>query len=111
MTLRNRLWAHSSGRRLTRISLVKLRPYSSKNVDILDKDVNNYIRKSPHEHVLLRPGMYIGSVELTELETWVYDSVHSKMEKKMLTVSPALIKVYFTFNIERNRIKDFYAGV
>ena len=52
-----------------------------------------YERKSPVEHVLLRPGMYIGEVEFKSSETWVYNNNIGAMEKQIISYSPALIKV------------------
>ena len=52
-----------------------------------------YERKSPIEHVLLRPGMYIGEVEFKTSETWVFNDLLNTMEKQTVTYSPALIKV------------------
>lgn len=52
-----------------------------------------YERKSPIEHVLLRPSMYIGEVEFKTSDTWIYNDDLKCMEKTTLTYSPALIKV------------------
>ena len=54
----------------------------------------DYERKTPLEHILLRPGMYIGQTELATLDTYVYDKKGSKMEKEKLSVSPALLKIF-----------------
>jgi hypothetical protein len=62
--------------------------------DILPDDIN-YVRKTPHEHVLLRPGMYVGEIDPIEKETWVYNSNKKVMERKRLMVSSALIKVLY----------------
>ena len=65
---------------------------------------NTYERKTPIEHVLLRPGMYIGEVESKESETWLYDSTKNVMSKELVSYSPALLKVCsidcFDFEIE-----------
>lgn len=79
-----------------------------------------YERKTPHEHVLLRwvwrsifpynfiiyililcllfrfhrPGMYLGQIEPSAMETWILDSDQGRMTKKVLKYSPALTKVY-----------------
>ena len=53
-----------------------------------------YERKSPIEHVLLRPGMYIGEIEIKTADTWVYNAESKLMEKKSLTYSPGLLKVF-----------------
>lgn len=51
------------------------------------------------EHVLKRPGRYLGSIKPHTAETWVVrqDSsaaFHDKMEKRELTWSPALLKMF-----------------
>lgn len=35
---------------------------------------DKYVKLDPREHVLMRPGMYIGSLEQDEITTWVYDN-------------------------------------
>ena len=40
-----------------------------------------YQKKTPLEHVLLRPDTYIGSVEYVQQEMWVWDSDKNKMAK------------------------------
>lgn len=52
-----------------------------------------YQKKTPAEHVLLRPGMYVGQVEPMSVGTWIYDSNVQRMVKKTISYSPALIKV------------------
>ena len=56
-------------------------------------DEHNYVRMSPLEHVLLRPGMYVGQIDPSREETWIYNEKKFCMEKTKLFVSPALIKV------------------
>ena len=57
-----------------------------------------YERKTPHEHVLLRPGMYVGQVEPSTSEMWVYNHEHVEappvMTKQKVTYSPALLKIF-----------------
>ena len=53
-----------------------------------------YERKTPLEHILLRPGMYIGQTELASMDSYVYNSKLRRMEKKKLSVSPALMKIF-----------------
>jgi hypothetical protein len=73
--------------------------------------LDTYEKKTPHEHILLRPGdvcvqagffvltllcggMYIGQVEASKIDTWIYNDRSQLMEKKQLLYSPALIKVF-----------------
>lgn len=55
---------------------------------------NGYERKTPHEHVLLRPGMYIGQMESSVSDTWVYDAATRQMQKRNVHYSPALLKIF-----------------
>jgi DNA topoisomerase II len=52
-----------------------------------------YERKTPIEHILLRPGMYVGQISPALLNTWVYNEKSMKMEKSNIYFSPALVKV------------------
>lgn len=47
---------------------------------------------SDREHVLCRPGMYIGAVSLTEKEQWLYDKETGKFHFGKVNVVPALLK-------------------
>lgn len=44
------------------------------------------------QHVLLRPGMYLGAVTKTQREQWIFDSTDSKFKFKQVEVVPALLK-------------------
>jgi len=44
------------------------------------------------EHVLLRPGMYLGSVSLTEFEKWIYSKEDNKFHFGKIQLVPALLK-------------------
>ena len=67
-----------------------------------------YERKSPIEHILLRPGMYIGQIELSQADTWLLDSNDRKMKKDNLIYSPALLKLFdeIIVNAADNRHRD-----
>ncbi len=71
----------------------------SKNVDstaasesaaIADK----YKKLDAREHVLTRPGMYIGSIEEDTYDTWVFDHESKKMIKKQIKYIPGLFKIF-----------------
>ena len=62
--------------------------------DKAPKAGDEYERKTPHEHVLLRPGMYIGQVAPSASDAWVYNSEAKAMVKKSLHYSPALLKLF-----------------
>ena len=54
-------------------------------------DAEKYDKKSPREHVLLRPDTYIGDIEPTEESMWVYND---KMEKKIIKYTPGFLKTF-----------------
>lgn len=58
------------------------------------KEWSQYERISPIDHVLLRPGMYIGSTMWSKDDHWVYDGVSNTMKKIKVSLCPALLKVY-----------------
>ena len=51
-----------------------------------------YQKLDQREHVLVRSGMYIGSVEKHLEEMWVYN--RDKMHKKMVEYSPGFLKIF-----------------
>ncbi|TDH66691.1 hypothetical protein CCR75_001585 [Bremia lactucae] len=73
-----------------------------------------YQKKSPLEHVLLRPGMYIGSVETTRDTMWMASNgselLNDKLRMKPQTVEyvPALYKIFdeIIVNAVDNKVRD-----
>lgn len=60
-----------------------------------DASLQNKYKKLDHrEHVLSRPGMYIGSIEEDTYNTWVFDSESKKMIKKEIKIVPGLYKIF-----------------
>ena len=58
-------------------------------------DIASTYRKLDHRaHVLLRPGMYVGSVEPDTCNTWVYDATADKMVFRQIQYIPALYKIF-----------------
>tara|TARA_B110000261_G_scaffold132212_1_gene148575 strand:- start:763 stop:4203 length:3441 start_codon:yes stop_codon:yes gene_type:complete len=53
-----------------------------------------YVKMNPEQHVLARPGMYVGSMEKDEFNTWVLDDSNEKMIKKNIKYVPGLYKIY-----------------
>ena len=51
-----------------------------------------YQKKSQLEHVLHRPGMYIGDIEPITAERWIFQD--SRFTKKLITFSPGLYKIF-----------------
>lgn len=62
----------------------------AENEAIADK----YQKLEQRQHVLARPGMYIGSIEEDTYDTWVYDSTTSKMVKREIKYVPGLFKIF-----------------
>ncbi|PNH00501.1 DNA topoisomerase 2, partial [Tetrabaena socialis] len=56
-------------------------------------DAGSYQKLDHREHVLLRPGMYIGSVEPEVQRVWVYDTDTCKMCLRDVNYVPGLFKV------------------
>jgi DNA topoisomerase-2 len=53
-----------------------------------------YQKLTQHEHILKLPDTYIGSVELDNLEVYVYEPIEKKIRKKFITYVPGLYKIY-----------------
>ncbi len=53
-----------------------------------------YKSMTQYEHILHAPDTYIGSVENTELETWVYNDEEEKMEFRNIKYVPGLHKIF-----------------
>jgi DNA topoisomerase-2 len=53
-----------------------------------------YVKKTQIEHVYDIPDTYIGSIENTELETWIYNESIDKMEFRNITYIPGLYKIF-----------------
>jgi DNA topoisomerase-2 len=53
-----------------------------------------YQKKTPLEHILLRPDTYIGSVEPLREEQWVWDAAEEHMVRKEIQYVPGLFKIF-----------------
>jgi hypothetical protein len=49
---------------------------------------------SQHEHVMKRPGMYIGSMEFETALRWVWDEATARPVRKEVSFTPAMLKVF-----------------
>ncbi|KAJ2760467.1 DNA topoisomerase 2, partial [Coemansia nantahalensis] len=67
-----------------------------------------YQKKTPVEHVLLRPDTYIGSVEPVDEELWVMDTATGRMVQRKLHYTPGLYKIVdeILVNAADNRSRD-----
>ena len=53
-----------------------------------------YTKLTAHEHILKRPDTYIGSIEHTEMEMWVWDTDLEKMVLRNVKFVPGLYKIF-----------------
>lgn len=53
-----------------------------------------YVKLTQTEHILLRPDTYVGSVEPVTEPAWVLDDDEGRMQKRDVTYSPALMKLF-----------------
>lgn len=59
--------------------------------DLISK---KYQKKSDREHILDNPDTYIGSIELNNTKTYVYDNQEKKIIEKEITYIPGLYKLF-----------------
>lgn len=60
----------------------------------MKKIEDKYKQLSETEHILLRPGMWVGSVSEEERQVFIYDSDENKMTMKDIRYSPAMLKLF-----------------
>ena len=67
-----------------------------------------YQRLTPHEHVLARPGMYIGSPSVVTKSTWLYDDETQRMVWRSVQFNSGLYKIFdeILVNALDNRQRD-----
>ncbi|XP_069949301.1 DNA topoisomerase 2-alpha isoform X3 [Cherax quadricarinatus] len=67
-----------------------------------------YQKKTQLEHILLRPDTYIGSVEFTTEQMWVYDMELEKIVQKEISYVPGLYKIFdeILVNAADNKQRD-----
>lgn len=53
-----------------------------------------YQKKTQHEHILLRPDSYVGSIEQTNTNFWVQHENAKKFIQKDIVYTPALYKIF-----------------
>ena len=93
-------------------SIVSSKDSGEKNDTSLTKMTveEQYIRKTPLEHILLRPGMYVGPVErLPPSALWIAACKNKewKLERKEASLIPALSKIFdeILVNASDNRLR------
>ena len=53
-----------------------------------------YQKKTQLEHILLRPDTYVGSIEETTKQMWIYDDASEAIVLKTITFVPGLYKIF-----------------
>lgn len=73
-----------------------------------DPEEEIYQRLTPHEHILARPGMYIGSPSLTTQSMWLYDDSSQCMVRRSVKFNSGLYKIFdeILVNALDNRQRD-----
>lgn len=59
----------------------------------MKKIEDKYKQLSETEHILLRPGMWVGSIKVEEKDTFIYNYKTGKFEMKIVNYIPAMLKV------------------
>jgi DNA topoisomerase II len=54
------------------------------------EDLTKWQKKTPIEHILLRPDSYVGSTEASTEKLWLFNSSKGRMELKTVTFVPAM---------------------
>ncbi|EPX74519.1 DNA topoisomerase II [Schizosaccharomyces octosporus yFS286] len=69
---------------------------------------SQYQRLSPREHVLRRPDTYVGSIDRTTSNMWVYNSESQKLEYREVNYVPGLYKIFdeIIVNAADNKVRD-----
>lgn len=69
---------------------------------------SQYQKLSQLEHILKRPDTYIGSIERTESNLWVFDSETKSMVHKTVSIVPGLYKIFdeILVNAADNKTRD-----
>lgn len=67
-----------------------------------------YQKKTPLEHILLRPDTYVGSIEKITQPMWVYDQATESMVNRQVTYVPGLYKIFdeILVNAADNKQRD-----
>ena len=53
-----------------------------------------YQKKTQLEHILLRPDTYVGSIEETTKQMWIYDDASEAIVLKTIAFVPGLYKIF-----------------
>jgi len=59
-----------------------------------EKELGKYQKMSDKEHILKKPDTYIGSIDMTQTETYVYNAETSSIVQREITYIPGLYKLF-----------------
>lgn len=81
---------------------------NSKSLSLKEEMEQEYEKKDPVEHVLLRPDTYIGSVQTETRKMWIYDEEVKKIIYEEITFVPGFFKIFdeVLVNARDHQIKD-----
>ena len=69
-------------------------PSKKENVSNDDSVENRYKKFTQIEHVLARPGMYVGDIATITSEQWILDTKGEKIISKFVTWNPGIYKIF-----------------
>jgi len=101
----------SSGKPLVEIendSLMQLDGPSEPKAKTKKTATEIYQKLTQLEHIIKRPDTYIGSVERTDQQMWVFNKETSQMEKRTVSFVPGLYKIFdeILVNAADNKQRD-----
>ena len=83
-------------------------PAESRPAKKANSATEQYQKLTQIEHIIKRPDTYIGSVEVTEQQMWVFNSDTSEMELRKVNFVPGLYKIFdeILVNAADNKQRD-----
>ncbi|KAM7530082.1 hypothetical protein LguiB_033492 [Lonicera macranthoides] len=73
---------------------VPLQTSNNANIPTRKTIEETYQKRSQHEHILLRPDTYIGSIIKNKQNLWIYDETTKSMINRPVTYAPGLYKIF-----------------
>ena len=64
------------------------------SVKVIKTVEETFVKKTQLEHIIDIPDTYIGSIEKTDIDTWVYDEMNDKIVFKNIKYIPGLFKIF-----------------
>ena len=66
----------------------------------MERDLSQYVMRNEHDHVLLNPDTYVGSVENVETDNWILKE--GKVQMQTIQYNPALLKLFDELIVNAN---------